>query len=39
MNNLKPPQIAFILFTFVVLFPSLVLLPGWFVLVGRFFAQ
>ena len=24
-------------FTFVVLFPSLVLLPLWFVLVGRFF--
>jgi hypothetical protein len=29
--------IAFIPFTFIVLFPSLVLLPLWFVLVGRFF--
>ncbi|HEY6406202.1 MAG TPA: hypothetical protein VIY29_01920, partial [Ktedonobacteraceae bacterium] len=27
--------IAFIPFTFVILFPSLVLLPVWFVLVGR----
>jgi hypothetical protein len=31
--------IAFIPFTFVVLFPSLVLLPVWFVLVGRLFAR
>jgi hypothetical protein len=31
--------IAFIPFTFVVLFPSLVLLPVWFVLAGRFFTR
>ena len=31
--------IAFIPFTFIVLFPSLVLLPLWFLLVGRFFAR
>jgi hypothetical protein len=31
--------IAFIPFTFVVLFPSLVLLPVWFVLVGRLLAR
>jgi len=31
--------IAFIPFTFIVLFPSLVLLPVWLVLVGRFFAR
>lgn len=31
--------IAFIPFTFIVLFPSLVLLPLWFLLVGRSFTQ
>lgn len=31
--------IAFIPFTFVILIPSLVLLPVWFVLIGRFFGR